>query len=117
MREDWQTATQPGLTYMATSFLFGQRLQRWTSSRSGSALAANGSFLVALSATVADLAKTIDFDDVVGYSITLSARTNNAGGTVTPIALAVLRLITSSNWLAVRLNCHRSRGRAAYLLN
>jgi hypothetical protein len=31
------------------------------------------------------------------YSITLSARTNNAGGTVTPIALAVLRLITSSN--------------------
>ena len=53
--------------------------------------------LVALSATVADLAKTIDFDDVVGYSITLSARTNNAGGTVTPIALAVLRLITCSN--------------------
>jgi hypothetical protein len=31
------------------------------------------------------------------YSITLSARANNAGGTVTPIALAVLRLITSSN--------------------
>ena len=31
------------------------------------------------------------------YSITLSARTNNASGTVTPIALAVLRLITSSN--------------------
>ena len=28
MREDWQTATQPGLTYMATSFLFGLRLQR-----------------------------------------------------------------------------------------
>ena len=36
-------------------------------------------------------------DDLVGYSITLSARTNNASGTVTPIALAVLRLITSSN--------------------
>jgi hypothetical protein len=32
-------------------------------------------------------------DDLVGYSITLSARTNNASGTVTPIALAVLRLI------------------------
>jgi hypothetical protein len=31
------------------------------------------------------------------YSITLSARANNASGTVTPIALAVLRLITSSN--------------------
>lgn len=24
-REDWQTATQPGLTYIATSFLFGMR--------------------------------------------------------------------------------------------
>jgi hypothetical protein len=34
------------------------------------------------------------------YSITLSARTNNASGTVTPIALAVLRLITSSNLVA-----------------
>src|SRR3974377_1999887 len=34
------------------------------------------------------------------YSITLSARANNASGTVTPIALAVLRLITSSNLLA-----------------
>src|SRR4029077_5560090 len=33
------------------------------------------------------------------YSITLSARTNNASGTVTPIALAVLRLITNSNLL------------------
>jgi hypothetical protein len=32
-----------------------------------------------------------------GYSISLSARSNNASGTVTPIALAVLRLITSSN--------------------
>ena len=28
VREDWQPATQPGLTYMATSFLFGLRLQR-----------------------------------------------------------------------------------------
>jgi hypothetical protein len=33
----------------------------------------------------------------VNYSITLSARANNASGTVTPIALAVLRLIQSSN--------------------
>jgi hypothetical protein len=33
------------------------------------------------------------------YSITLSARTNKASGTVTPIALAVLRLITSSNFV------------------
>ena len=31
------------------------------------------------------------------YSITLSARTNNADGTVIPSALAVLRLITKSN--------------------
>ena len=31
------------------------------------------------------------------HSITLSARANNASGTVTPIALAVFRLITSSN--------------------
>ena len=31
------------------------------------------------------------------YSITLSARTNNASGTVTPIVLAVLTLITNSN--------------------
>ena len=31
------------------------------------------------------------------YSITLSARANNASGTAIPIALAVLRLITSSN--------------------
>ena len=37
------------------------------------------------------------FDAKSAYSITLSARPNNAGGTVTPIALAVLRLITSSN--------------------
>ena len=37
------------------------------------------------------------------YSITLSARANNASGTVTPIALAVLRLITSSNFMAARL--------------
>ena len=34
------------------------------------------------------------------HSITLSARTNNVSGTVTPIALAVLRLITSSNLVA-----------------
>ena len=34
------------------------------------------------------------------YSITLSARANNASGTVTPIAFAVLRLITSSNLVA-----------------
>jgi hypothetical protein len=34
-------------------------------------------------------------DTADAYSITLSARTNSAGGTVTPIALAVLRLITS----------------------
>ena len=33
----------------------------------------------------------------IDHSITLSARTNNASGTVTPIALAVFRLITSSN--------------------
>jgi hypothetical protein len=31
------------------------------------------------------------------YSITLSARASNVAGTVTPIALAVLRLIQSSN--------------------
>ena len=31
------------------------------------------------------------------YSITLSARANSASGTVTPMALAVFRLITSSN--------------------
>src|SRR6266480_1381990 len=31
------------------------------------------------------------------YSISLSALSNNAGGTVTPMALAVFRLITSSN--------------------
>ena len=31
------------------------------------------------------------------HSITLSARASKASGTVTPIALAVLRLITSSN--------------------
>ena len=35
----------------------------------------------------------VSLDDLLGYSITLSARTNNASGTVTPIALAVLRLI------------------------
>jgi hypothetical protein len=34
------------------------------------------------------------------YSITLSARATNIAGTVTPIAFAVLRLITSSNLLA-----------------
>ena len=34
------------------------------------------------------------------YSITSSARTNNVSGTVTPIALVVLRLITSSNLVA-----------------
>ncbi len=28
VRQDWQKATEPGLTYMATSFLFGLRLQR-----------------------------------------------------------------------------------------
>ena len=33
------------------------------------------------------------------HSITLSARTSKASGTVTPIALAVLRLITSSNFV------------------
>jgi len=31
------------------------------------------------------------------YSISLSARSNNAGGIVTPVALAVFRLITSLN--------------------
>ena len=31
------------------------------------------------------------------HSITLSARASNAGGTVTPSAVAVLRFITSSN--------------------
>jgi hypothetical protein len=34
------------------------------------------------------------------YSITLSARTNNAGGIVIPSAFAVFRLIASSNLLA-----------------
>ena len=34
-----------------------------------------------------------------GYSISLSARSNNAEGTVTPIALAVLRLIASSHFV------------------
>jgi hypothetical protein len=33
------------------------------------------------------------------HSITLSARATNVAGTVTPIALAVLRLITSSNFV------------------
>ena len=33
------------------------------------------------------------------YSITLSARATNIAGTVTPIALAVLRLIQSSNFV------------------
>ena len=35
--------------------------------------------------------------DLPGYSITSSARESNCGGTVRPSALAVLRLITSSN--------------------
>src|SRR6266480_6160076 len=35
---------------------------------------------------------------VTAYSITLSARATSAGGTVTPSALAVLRLIASSNF-------------------
>ena len=34
------------------------------------------------------------------YSITLSARASNVSGTVTPIAVAVLRLITSSYFVA-----------------
>jgi hypothetical protein len=34
-----------------------------------------------------------------GYSISLSARNNNTEGTITPIALAVLRLIASSNFV------------------
>jgi hypothetical protein len=44
-----------------------------------------------------------------GYSISLSARSKNAGGTVTPIAFAVLRLITSSNFVG------RSTGMSATL--
>src|SRR5437762_12576757 len=36
---------------------------------------------------------------VTAYSITLSARATSAGGTVTPSALAVLRLIASSNFV------------------
>jgi hypothetical protein len=43
------------------------------------------------------------------YSITLSARSNSAAGTVTPIAFAVLRLITSSNFVG------RSTGTSATL--
>ncbi len=35
------------------------------------------------------------------YSITLSARANKASGTITPIAFAVLRFITSSKLVAV----------------
>jgi hypothetical protein len=37
------------------------------------------------------------FASICSYSITLSARASNAGRTVTPKALAVLRLITNSN--------------------
>ena len=48
---------------------------------------------------------------LLNYSITLSARTNNASGTVTSIALAVLRLITSSN--LVGSSTGRSRGSGA----
>ena len=44
------------------------------------------------------------------YSITLSARATNVGGTVMPIALAVLRLITSSNLVSCRTG--RSAGLA-----
>ena len=44
------------------------------------------------------------------YSITLSARATNVGGTVMPIASAVLRLITSSNLVGCRTG--RSAGLA-----
>ena len=44
------------------------------------------------------------------HSITLSARATSVAGTVTPIALAVLRLITSSNLLACSTG--KSFGRA-----
>jgi hypothetical protein len=49
-------------------------------------------------------------DDLVGYSITLSARASNVSGTITPSAFAVLRLITSSN----RVGC--STGMLATLM-
>jgi hypothetical protein len=38
-------------------------------------------------------------DDMRGYSITSSARASSVGGTLMPSALAVLRLITSSNFV------------------
>jgi hypothetical protein len=50
-----------------------------------------------------------------GYSITLSARANRASGTVTPIALAVLRLITSSNFVGCstgQIGRHRAAQKA-----
>jgi hypothetical protein len=47
-------------------------------------------------------------DIAIYYSITLSARADKASGTVTPIALAVLRLITSSNFVGCSIG--RSAG-------
>ena len=48
------------------------------------------------------------------HSITLSARANNPSGTVTPIALAVLRLITSSNFVgcSIGMSAGLTRARA-----
>src|SRR5215831_6127486 len=46
-----------------------------------------------------ELATPHGFPSFSSHSITLSARANKASGTVTPIALAVLRLITSSNFV------------------
>ncbi len=44
-----------------------------------------------------------------GYSITASARAINLSGTVSPTALAVLRLMTSSNWDGCALRRSRRR--------
>lgn len=44
------------------------------------------------------LANKPSFDQFVGYSITLLASTRNDSGIVSPSALAVLRLTTSSNF-------------------
>src|SRR5580700_11985488 len=50
-------------------------------------------------ASFCPVANKPSFDQFVGYSITLLASTRNDSGIVSPIALAVLRLITSSKFV------------------
>ena len=77
--------------------LIGDSRRSTHCSRSGLYKAAG--YRIDLPATAASSASAVNTSEALDYLITSSARCSNAGGIVNPSALAVFRLMTSSNFV------------------